>query len=120
MERRRYERINVQYEAKVTKQRSGEHALAIVSDVSPAGLSLSIPMQLAPGEDVQLEMADCVVTGRAVYCDPDASGFRAGIEIARIQVGATELAELLQRTLCDVSLEIPGLEPRTDSEAIHQ
>ena len=96
--------------------RSGEHAMAVVSDISPAGISVSMPMPLSPGEYVQVEMADCILTGHAIHCNPEAS--RAGIQIERVQLGSTDLSELLQRTLCEAMPGTPGLEPQEDLAAV--
>lgn len=68
-------------------------------------------MQLATGDAVQLEMADSVITGRVVHSSAAESGFRTGIEVIKVTLGATDLSYLLQRTLLEVLPATPGLEP---------
>jgi hypothetical protein len=111
MERRLHPRVTVQFEAKVSKINNLEHsACGHVSDISNAGISVAIPMRLAAGELVQVEIADSVLTGHVVYSKQESSLFRIGIEIEQIRLGTTELANFLQRTLNETMPETPGLE----------
>ena len=110
IDRRAHERFQVQYEAKVTKRGQRESAAGRVVDISQSGLSVDLPSQLAPGDAVQLEMADSVITGRVVHSTPQGSDFRTGIAVIHVTLGATDLSYLLQRTLLEVLPATPGLE----------
>jgi hypothetical protein len=110
-DRRSHQRYQVQYEAKVTKRGQRESVTGRVLDISQSGLSVDLPMQMATGDPVQLEMADSVITGRVVHASAADAGFRTGIEVIKVTLGATDLSYLLQRTLLDVLPATPGLEP---------
>lgn len=110
MDRRLHERIVVQFEAKVTTVNNLESACATVSDISQSGISVGLPMQLAPGDKVRVEMADCLLSGHVVYSNSEGSSFRTGIDVDQVQLGASELSQLLQRTLSEVMPGTPGLE----------
>lgn len=111
MDRRLHERVTVQFEAKITRLNHLEHsAFGNVSDISSRGISAALPMQLAPGDLVQVEMADCLLSGHVVYSNPEGSLFRTGIEVDQIRLGSTDLSHLLQRTLSQAMPGTPGLE----------
>jgi len=110
MDRRLHERVEVQFEAKVTTLKNRETAYATVSDISQAGISVALPMQLTPGDKVQIEMADCHLSGNVIYSNPEAPLFRTGIAVARVELGGSDLSQLLQRTLAEVMPETPGVE----------
>ena len=112
MERRLHPRNQVHFEAKVTSLTTpARSSLGRVSDLSQSGISLVLPVQLAPGDRVKLEMADSVMVGRVVHSGPESSLFRVGIEVERVELGASSLADLLQRTLMLEMPGLPGLEP---------
>ena len=81
-----------------------------VSDISKSGISVVLPLQLAAGDLVNLEMADSRLAGRVIYSNPENTMFRVGIEVDRIDLGDSDLANLLQRTLRDSIPGMPGLE----------
>ena len=111
MERRLHERVTVRFEAKVTELNNLKlSACGMVSDISEAGICVAIPLQLAPGDLVQLEMADSVLRGHVVYSRSESSLFRTGIEVERVRLGATEISQLLQRTLSEAMPGAPGLD----------
>jgi len=109
-DRRQHQRFQVQFEAKVTKQGQRESVRGRVLDISQSGLSVDLPVQLAPGDAMELEMADSVISGRVVHATAGESGFRTGVEVVRVTLGATDLSYLLQRTLLEVLPATPGLE----------
>ena len=112
MDRRLDERVQVQFEARVTGLSGREPpALGRVLDISRSGISVAVPLQLAPGDLVELEMADSVVTGRVVYCNRVNSQFRIGVGVEHVRLGETGLSNLLQRTLIEALPDTPGLEP---------
>jgi hypothetical protein len=111
MERRLHERIRVQFEAKVTDRNHPERATTgVVSDISASGISVMLPLQFAPGDRIELEMADSFVIGRVVYATAETSMFRTGIEVAQVRLGSTDLSRLLQKTLNEALPGVPGLE----------
>lgn len=112
MDRRLHERVTVQFEAKVTKLSEVEQSTyGRVSDISNSGLSVVIPIQLAPGDLIRLEMADSVLNGHVIYSKTEGCLFRTGIEVEQVLLGDTGLSQLLQRTLRETMSGAPGLEP---------
>ena len=84
--------------------------MGVVSDVSNSGLSIVLPREFASGDRVQMEMADSMITGHVVYSKEEKSNFRIGIDMERVELGTSGLAELLQRTLLESMSVVPGLE----------
>jgi hypothetical protein len=70
-----------------------------LEDISEAGICVILPYELAPEELVRLEAADSTVFGHVVYCTWTRNAFRTGIELERVLLGATDLAELLRSAL---------------------
>jgi hypothetical protein len=110
MDRRQYARVAVQFEARVTTPKSPNGFWTTVSDISKSGLCVTIPASLNPGDAVRIEMADSVLSGKVAYSNPDASMFRTGIDVQQVQLGGTDLSDLLQRTLHEVMPDAVGLE----------
>jgi PilZ domain len=111
MERRLHPRTQVQFETKVTSLKARqESCLGRTCDISGSGISVVQALELAPGDLVQLEMADSVATGRVVYSNPEGAQFRVGIEVQKVQLGDSPLSILLQRTLMETMPLVPGVE----------
>jgi hypothetical protein len=112
MEQRLHDHFRIQFEARVTNLSSREHsACGRVSEISESGISVDLPLQLTPGDEVQLEMADSVLSGHVVYSNPESSLFRTGIAVEQVRLGVTDLSRLLQRTLIEAMPGTPGVEP---------
>jgi hypothetical protein len=60
-----------------------------------------LPCELATDELVRLEAADCTLFGHVVHCKWQRNAFRTGIEVDRVLLGNTDLADLLRTTLQD-------------------
>lgn len=111
MERRLQPRALVHFEAKVTNLSTREQAsLSRVCDMSKAGISAILPLQFAPADLVQLDVADSVLIGRVVYSNPEGSQFRVGIEVHRVELGNSDVSNLLQETLRETMPRTPGVE----------
>lgn len=95
----------------MTNIRTREQAsLGRVCDMSKAGISVTLPLQFVPTDLVQLEMADSVLLGRVVYSNPEGSQFRIGIEVDRVELGDSDLSNILQETLRETMPNTPGVE----------
>ena len=110
MERRLHPRAQVQFETKVTDLQTHQSGLGRTCDISESGLSVMQSFGLAEGDLVQLEMADSVLTGRVAYSNPEGAEFRVGIEVHRVQLGHSNLSNLLQKTLIETMPTLPGVE----------
>ncbi len=111
MERRLHPRSEVQFETKVTNLKMRQQScLGRICNISESGISVIQPLQLAPDDLLQLEMADSVAVGRVVYSNPEGAQFRIGIELQQIQIGNSDLSNLLRRTLLETMPGVPGVE----------
>jgi hypothetical protein len=79
-----------------------------VDDISKAGVCVVLPRQLAPGDLVELHMADSLLFGHVIFCNPQSGEFRTGIEIERVLLGETDPSLVLQSLL---ATESPTLAP---------
>ena len=64
-------------------------------------MCLILPCELAPEEIVRLETADCTLFGHVVHCTWTRNAYRTGIEVQRVLIGNTDLADLLRTALRD-------------------
>ena len=71
----------------------------VVHDISTDGLCATLPRPLPPGDQVQLDMADSVLFGHVIFCNPESSDFRTGFEVERVLLGETDLSHILQEIL---------------------
>lgn len=72
-----------------------------LEDISESGMCLILPSELAVDEIVRLETADCTLFGHVIYSTWTRNAFRTGIEVQRVLLGNTDLAELLRTALQD-------------------
>jgi hypothetical protein len=111
MDRRLHPRTQVHFEAKVTNRTTREQSsVGQICDISEKGISVILPVQFAPADRVELELADSLLVGRVAYANPEGSLFRIGIEIQNVQLGNSDLSNLLQRTLMESMPSVPGVE----------
>ena len=111
MERRLQPRTLIYFEAKVTNLRARVQACwGRVCDMSKSGINLVLPLPFAPADLLQLDMADSVLLGRVVYSIPEGSQFRIGIAVQRVQLGNSDVSNLLQETLRETMPSTPGVE----------
>ncbi len=80
-------------------RKQGQGIPGRLADISEAGVCLILPCELWPEELVKLEAADSTLFGHVVYSDWKRNAFRTGIELERVLLGGTDLAELLRVAL---------------------
>jgi hypothetical protein len=112
-DRRRHQRFLAHFEARVTDLRTGRAVSGNVVDFSQAGICVVAPLQL-PTEDpannqVQLEIADSVLVGHAVYSTAEGEYFRSGIAVEQVWLGGTEQGLNLQVVLLQAMPATPGV-----------
>lgn len=116
-ERRRHQRFLAHFEARVTDLQTGRVVSGHVVDFSQAGICVVAPLQL-PTDDpsrsssqnkVQLEIADSVLIGHAVYSNAEADYFRSGIAVEQVWLGGTEQGLNLQVVLLQAMPSTPGV-----------
>lgn len=100
MDQRAFERHPTSFHAVITRLAQREHtARGCVDNISKTGVCIMLSLQLTPGELVKLEIADSLLFGHVVFCNPEPPQFRIGIEVERVLLGGTDLSEILQDLL---------------------
>jgi hypothetical protein len=69
-------------------------------------MCLILSCELLPDELITIEAADCTVYGYVIHCTWQRNAFRTGIEVERVLLGNTDLAELLRIVVQDT---MPGV-----------
>lgn len=110
MDRRLHPRAQVHFETKVTNLNTQQSVLGRTCDISESGISVVQALELVAGDQVQLEMADSVLSGRVAYANREGEGFRVGIEVQKVHLGDSSLSSLLQKTLEESMPTLPGVE----------
>jgi hypothetical protein len=112
MDRRLHKRYCTDFDVCLTIIQTGElFGPFPVSDMSVSGIGIVLPVQIAPGDTVKLEIGDSTLFGHIVYCNPEGSQFRIGIEVQQVLLGGTELSMLLRRVMGEAMPDVPGLMP---------
>ena len=101
--------IRFQFEVRVNVPSQARSTFGRVSEIVGSAITLVSPMELVPGEAVELEMADSILHGDVLCSKPHGSSFQTWIEMRRVVVGTTELSRILQRVLLKALPELPGL-----------
>ncbi len=110
MDRRFSDRYEVRFNVRLTILGAGERTIdGYISDISESGIGVTLPLALAEGEIVQLEVADTTLFGFAVHSSEEEAGWRAGIEVQRVLVGGSELSRLLHSALRESLPNVPGV-----------
>jgi hypothetical protein len=110
MDRRLHQRHPCNFDAKVAKLSNPDHfASGNVVDISKSGISVILPLQLAQGEIVQMNIADSRLFGQVVHSKAEGSLFRTGIEVAQVLLGGTDLSHILRRMLIAAIPATPGV-----------
>ena len=112
-DRRRHQRYLAHFEARVTNLATGQSASGNVVDFSQAGICVVAPIQLLTEDPanfkVQLEIADSVLIGHAVYSHPEGGYFRSGIAVEQVWLSGTEQGLNLQVVLLEAIPATPGV-----------
>ena len=102
MDRRLHNRALADLDVEVIRLRKKEQTVSgRLEDMSEAGMCLILPCELVADEVVRLEAADCTLFGHVVYSTWTRNAFRTGVEVQRVLLGNTDLAELLRTALQD-------------------
>jgi len=100
VDRRLHNRALADLDVELIRLNKQEQSIAgRLEDISEAGICLILPTELLTEELVRLEAADSTVFGHVVYSTWTRNAFRTGIELERVLLGATDLADLLRSAL---------------------
>jgi len=100
VDRRLHNRALADLDVEVLRFRKQDQVVSgRLEDVSESGVCIILPCELVSDELVRLEAADCTLFGHVVYCTWQRNAFRTGVEVERVLLGHTDLAELLRKTL---------------------
>jgi hypothetical protein len=107
VDRRLHNRAIADLDVEVIRIRTQEPSIAgRLEDISEAGVCLILPCELTPEELVRLEAADSTLFGHVIYSSWKRNAFRTGVELERVLLGGTDLADLLRSALQDT---MPGV-----------
>ena len=102
VDRRLHNRALADLDVEVTRLKNKDQIVpGRLEDISESGMCLILPCELAPDELVRLDAADCTLFGHVVHCTWQRNAFRTGIEVERVLLGKTDLADLLRTALRD-------------------
>jgi len=59
-------------------------------------LGVDLPVSVSPGTAIEIQLADAIILGEAVYTRPEGSGFYTGIHLNETLSGLAELARIVQ------------------------
>jgi hypothetical protein len=100
VDRRLHNRALADLDVEVVRLKDKDQIVAgRLEDISESGMCVILPCELAADELVRLEAADCTLFGHVVHCKWQRNAFRTGIEVDRVLLGNTDLADLLRTTL---------------------
>lgn len=88
-------------------QNEGYSACGTIRDISASGVCVAVPLALAAGDVVRLDIADSVLYGFVTYSEAEAytldtaerDSWRTGIEVQRVLIGDSDLGKLLRQVL---------------------
>src|SRR5690349_20689432 len=107
VDRRLHSRALADLEVQVIRLKKREQYVpGRIHDVSETGLCLILPCELRAAELVKLEAADSTLFGHVIYSKWKRNAFRTGIEVERVLLGGTDLADLLRSVLRDTMPEV--------------
>jgi hypothetical protein len=100
VDRRNYERFPADFQVRVTAIDSPDlSASGQAFDLSQSGISVYLPLQLASGTAVRLNIEDTVLFGFVAHVEPERSFFRTGIEVLQVLVGESDPSQQLKAKL---------------------
>ena len=107
MDRRLHNRALADLDVEVIRLRRQEQSFSgRIEDISGAGVCLILPCELVPDDLVRLEAADSKLYGHVIYSAWKRNAFRTGVELERVLLGGTDLAELLRAAVVNA---MPGV-----------
>jgi hypothetical protein len=80
-----------------------------MTDLSNSGMSVLVPIELAAGDIVQLQIEDSTLFGFVMHASREGGSSRAGIELQRVLIGGSDLAKVLCGALRQVMPALPGV-----------
>jgi hypothetical protein len=87
----------------------GRYGCGRMTDLSDNGMSILVPLELAPGDIVQLQIGDSTLFGFVVHSVREGESFRAGVELQRVLIGGSDLSKVLCGALRQVMPQLPGI-----------
>lgn len=78
-------------------------------DISESGMGVAVPFALAAGDIVQLDVDDSRLFGFVVHSNCEEDEYRAGIELQRVLIGASDPSRVLHLVLRRALPELPGV-----------
>jgi len=80
-----------------------------MTDISESGMGVAVPFALAAGDIVQLDVDDSRLFGFVAHASREDNEYRAGIELQRVLIGASDLSRVLHLALRRALPDLPGV-----------
>lgn len=81
-------------------------ASGLIVDISRSGVCADLSLRFGVGAMVKLQVGDCTLFGHVVYCT-ERQVFRTGIEVVRVLIGQSDLAQLVHTVLSETMPTTP-------------
>lgn len=108
MDRRLHNRALADLDVQIIRlKRQEQIVFGRIEDVSDTGLCVILPCELHRDEVVKLKTADSTLFGYVAHSSWKRNAFRTGIEVERVLLGGTDLANLLGLVLKATMPEVP-------------
>lgn len=109
MNRRFDERLPANLRVIITDLSTRQSITATIIDISASGIGVISESAFRAASIVKLAVADSTLFGSVVHCTGDQPPFRLGIEVIRVLIGGTDLANILNAVLVEAIPATPGL-----------
>ena len=114
---RRYEtRLPSDLPVTIVQLEDGNRIVGSLVDISESGICASLPLALAPGTTVEVNVLEVGLYGEIVYSQPEADGFRTGVYVEQVLLETSNVARIVQSYLGTSKaigdLDIMAEEPR--------
>ncbi len=108
MDLRQHDRLKTQLEVRVTDLNwNGLSVRGEMVDVSPAGVCVELPSEMAHGDMVRVDFSEGSLLGQVIHVTPGQRGFSTGVEVFDVLLGTSDLARLVQMALRPEAEEAP-------------
>jgi hypothetical protein len=97
MSLRLHERVPADTEVRIKNlTQPDQSATGWILDVSESGMAVLLRLQLASGDMVQIDIADCELFGHVIYVREENGAYRTGIDVEQVLLGRSDLTRLVQ------------------------
>ena len=97
---RRYEtRLPSDLPVTIVQLDDGSRIKGSLFDISESGICALLPVSLAPGTAVEVNVLEVGLYGEIVYSQPETDGFRTGVYVEQVLLETSNVARIVQSYL---------------------